>query len=314
MSDLPPSTEAQELAEIDQQAQRPSEAPGVEFKVFDAVRSQVPNPVEPVRLKPDDTFRFRCHRGVSCWNVCCHGADVTLTPYDIVRLCRRLGIRAREFLARYAVPAFHDHAGMPVAKLKMGGADGKGPCSFLAEEGCTVYADRPASCRYYPLGVVSMQRKDGPGTEDFCFIVREPHCRGHDEAKTQTVAEFRDEQGVDPYDRIDRGWTDILMKLASWKCVGGPQGKAPSPQTMKMFFLASTDVDEFRRFVFESRFLDTYVISPEALELIKTDDAALLQLGFDWLKNVLFNEPTINMKEEVLQRAIATARSELGGA
>jgi hypothetical protein len=34
-------------------------------------------------------------------------------------------------------------------------------------------------------------------------------------------------------------------------------------------------------------------------------------LGFDWLKNVLFNEQTINMKEDVLQAAIASALSSL---
>ena len=51
---------------------------------------------------------------------------------------------------------------------------------------------------------------------------------------------------------------------------------------------------------------------PETVELLRTDDIALLQLGFGWLKNVLFNEQTINMKAEVLQAAIARARMELG--
>ncbi len=73
-----------------------------------------------------------------------------------------------------------------------------------------------------------------------------------------------------------------------------------------MFFMVSPDVAAFRRFVFESRFLDIYVIEKEVLETIKSNDNALLQLGFDWLKNVLFNEQTINMKEDVLQAAIAS--------
>jgi hypothetical protein len=49
------------------------------------------------------------------------------------------------------------------------------------------------------------------------------------------------------------------------------------------------------------------------VERLKTDDIALLRLGFDWLKNVLFNEQTINLKEHVLQAAIARARTEMGG-
>jgi hypothetical protein len=41
-------------------------------------------------------------------------------------------------------------------------------------------------------------------------------------------------------------------------------------------------------------------------------DEALLALGFDWLKNVMFNEPTISMKQEVPQDAIARTRDEMG--
>ena len=79
-----------------------------------------------------------------------------------------------------------------------------------------------------------------------------------------------------------------------------------------MFFMVTTDVGAFRRFVFETRFLDTYAIDQDTIEMLKTDDIALLQLGFDWLKNVLFNEETINMKDDVLQAAIARGRSEMG--
>jgi len=104
------------------------------------------------------------------------------------------------------------------------------------------------------------------------------------------------------------------MKMVSWKTLGGPGGKDVTPQTQKMFYMVSTDVDAFRRFVFESRFLQIYLVDPNVIEDLKTNDEALLQLGFDWLKNVLFNEPTIVMREDILQRAIARSRTELGGA
>lgn len=283
------------------------------MRVFTGVRARTPGPVQPVQLKSADTFSFRCHRGVSCWNACCHGADVTLTPCDILRLSRHVGVRPAEFLERHTVPAVHEASDMPVIKLKMSGDDGTGPCPFLVSEGCSVYADRPLTCRYYPLGLVSHKLKDSDKKEDFHFVVKESHCKGHLEAKTQTVEEFRREQGVADYEAINRGWVDILMKLASWKSIGGPMGKAPSAQARQMFFMVSTDVERFRRFVFETRFLKIYDIAAEAVERIKTDDEALLQLGFEWLKNVLFNEPTLEMRQEVLQGAIAGARSEVGG-
>jgi len=292
---------------------RSSMEPGQTLNVFDSVRVHSDNPVQPVKLQASDSFCFRCHRGVSCWNKCCHGADITLPPYDILRLSRRFGMRPAEFLERYTVPAEHESAGMPIVKLKMAGEDGTGACHFLAEEGCTVYSDRPAACRYYPLGLISVKLKDSAAKEDFHFLVREDHCRGHDETQTQTVAEFCKDQGLEPYEHINRGWIDILMKLASWRPMGGPMGKPPSPQARQMFFMVSTDVDRLRKFVFESSFLNRYVIPEEAVELVRTSDEALLRLGLDWLKNVLFNEPTIELRPEILQGAIAQARAQLGG-
>jgi len=303
----------EEDAEAAQASQRAEPAADLEFKVFEGVRAQAADPVQPVKLAPGDSFAFRCHRGVSCWNACCHGADVTLTPYDILRLCRHLGLRPAEFLLRHTVPALHAGTDMPVAKLKMGGEDGKGPCAFVAAEGCTVYADRPATCRYYPLGLISVKLKDAERKDDFHFLVREPHCKGHDETKAQSVEEFRHEQGVEANERIDRGWIDILMKLASWRVLGGPMGRSPTDQTKQMFFMVSTDVDRFRRFVLESRFLSVYAVDPDAVERLKTDDEALLALGFAWLKNVLFNEPTVALKEDVLKQAIAKARAGAEG-
>ena len=134
----------------------------------------------------------------------------------------------------------------------------------------------------------------------------------HDEDKDQTVDEFRVDQGLDEYENVNQGWIDILMKSASWATVGGPFQQEIPPQVKQMFFMVSTDVSKFRKFVFETRFLDTYEIDPEAVEILKTDDSALLLLGFDWLKSVMFREPTVAMKEKVLQAAIAKAREELG--
>ena len=292
---------------------RANEDQMTEEEILSSVRTDDPNnPVEPVRLKSNDSFCFSCHKGVSCWNECCHGADVTLTPYDILRLSRHLGIRPAEFLGEYTVPDMWKSAELPVAKLKMTGDDGKGPCRFMTDDGCSVYENRPATCRYYPLGLASVKFKDAEQVEDFHFMVRESHCQGHEEDNTQSVAEFHLEQGLADYERVNRGWVDILMKMASWKNLGGPGGKDVSPQTKQMFFMASTDVDGLRQFIFETKFLETYEIDPEAIELLKENDEAILQLGFDWLKNVMFNEPTITLKQQVLHEAMAKARSDMG--
>ena len=292
---------------------RPAAEPDLKIELFDGIRQADGNPVEPVRLQAIDTFCFSCHKSVSCWNRCCHNADVTLTPADILTLSKKLGIKPAEFLARYTYPAMWEKSDLPVAKLRSKIDEDSGACIFLAgEEGCGVYDARPVTCRYYPMGLASVKMMGAEQKEDFYFLVKESHCQGHAENKQQTVAAFRAEQGVEGFDEINRGWIDIMMKMVSWRSVGGPNAKQVSPQTKKMFFMVSTDVHAFRRFVFETRFLNTYLIDQAVVDLLRTDDVALLKLGFDWLKNVLFNEDTINLREDVLQAAIARSRTEMG--
>jgi len=271
-------------------------------------------PVQPVRLRNGDALRFQCHARVSCWNECCHNTDITLTPYDLIRLGRNLGIRPGEVALRYGEAAIHGPSGMPVLHLGMAEAgESRRPCVFLdPARGCTVYEDRPAACRYYPLGLATVKMKGHDAPEDFYFLVKEPHCRGHEEAREIRVGEYRDEQGVAEYDESNRGWIHILMKLASWKTLGGPWGKEPDARVRQMFLLATTDIDAFRRFVFESSFLQRYAVDPQAQALLREDDEALLRLAFDWLRSVLFNEPTLQLRPAVLQEAIARARTETG--
>jgi Fe-S-cluster containining protein len=286
-------------------------AADMDLNVFDGVRSSDGNPVQPVKLRESDSFCFSCHKGVSCWNTCCHGADITLTPFDILRLSKRLEVSPTQFLQMFTLPDMWHGANMPVAKLRMEGDEGDGPCVFMDEEdGCTVYEARPVNCRYYPLGLATVKMKEMKEVEDFYFLVREKHCKGHEEEREISVADFRKEQGTEYYDEKNRGWIEILMKLASWKVVGGPGGRDVPDQVKKMFFLATTDTEMFRKFVFETKFLKTYQIDPELVDRLRSDDELLLQLGFDWMKNVIFNEPTIKMRKEVLDDAIAKAREQ----
>jgi len=62
------------------------------------------SPVLPQMMDGSKTIRFRCHRGIACWNACCSNIDISLTPYDILRLARRLDLTTTGFLERYTVP------------------------------------------------------------------------------------------------------------------------------------------------------------------------------------------------------------------
>ncbi len=299
----------------DDEARRRQAEVDLDVPIVSALREAAEGPVVPVRLTASNSFCFDCHKGVSCWNECCHDTDITLTPYDLIRIGRAVNMPPGEAARMFGTEAVHEASGMPVLKLKrVDNGEAKRPCVFLdPAEGCSIYADRPAACRYYPLGLASVKMKGHDAPEDFYFLVKEPHCKGHEEPREQTVADFRAGQGVEPYDEKNRGWIHILMKLASWKMLGGPFGKETDERTKKMFLMATTDLDAFRKFVFGTSFLQRYSIDPETHAEIATDDEVLLKLALDWLCAILFNEPTLPLREEVLHDAIAKARAGLGG-
>jgi hypothetical protein len=70
------------------------------------------------------------------------------------------------------------------------------------------------------------------------------------------------------------------------------------------------NVDRFRRFVFESSFLDRYEVDADTVAKIREDDVALLRFGLRWLKGTLFQVPDgeeIAMKEGAAQHREPTA-------
>ncbi|MCF8028479.1 MAG: YkgJ family cysteine cluster protein [Desulfobacteraceae bacterium] len=242
--------------------------------------------IPPVKLSANSRFHFRCHPEISCFTKCCRGINIMLTPYDIVRLKNRLELSSEDFLAIYTTPQLLEKTDLPVVTLRMlDDQPGEPVCPFVREDqGCIIYEDRPTTCRYYPLGVASLSHKD-EADEGFYFFINEPHCRGFEEDAEWTVDQWRSDQGVDVYDRINAPWTELIVRKRSI-----PANIRLTEKTKNMFFTASYDIDRFRRFVFESSFLNVYEVDPETVEKIRSDELELLNFSFRWLKWVLFQE------------------------
>lgn len=262
--------------------------------------------IPPVKLNSQSRFKFRCHPGISCFTKCCHGINIMLTPYDIVRLKNRMQMTSDEFLAVYTTPQILEKTDLPVVTLKMlDDVPGEPACPFVRENGCLIYADRPTACRYYPIGVGTLNYKEE--TEDgFYFFVQEPHCCGFEEDRDWTVEEWRRDQGVDRHDEINTLWTELIVRKRSI-----PPNIKLTQKTKNMFFTASYDLDRFRRFVFESSFLQLYEVTPEEIEKIRNDELALLNFSFRWLNWLLFKEGEFRMKEDALA-ARQAVKTEVG--
>ncbi len=241
---------------------------------------------EQARLGPDSKFVFACRKDLPCFTRCCRDVSIVLTPYDIIRLRRALGIDSTEFLRRYTISPFTAGQKFPVVLLKMEAATAA--CPFVSAEGCRVYGHRPWACRMYPLGLADPKTQT-PDDRRFHFLVREDLCAGHGEGSGISVADWTRDQGIEEYEALGGSFKDITLH-DFW------DDDELTPAQIDMFYLVCYDVDRFRRFVFETTFLARFEVDEARVEAMRSDDSELLDFGVQWLKFALFRERTMKLR------------------
>ena len=240
--------------------------------------------VEPklTPLSKQDAFRFECGPDVPCFNECCRDLNQFLTPYDILRLKNHLGLSSEAFLQQYTTQHVGPESGLPVVTLQpKGGHDLI--CPFVSPGGCTVYDNRPSSCRTYPLvRGLSRSRQTGEITEQF-MVLQEPHCLGFKKGRKQTAQQWMAGQEITIYNQIN----DKLMQIISLK-----NQLMPGPLDLKsrhLFYTALYDLDNFRSQIKANGLLDDFGLDSATMKKAMEDDVALLKVGMKWVKLVLFN-------------------------
>ncbi|MDJ0808623.1 MAG: YkgJ family cysteine cluster protein [Desulfobacterales bacterium] len=239
------------------------------------------------RINKGESFQFRCYPGIGCFNRCCRNLNLFLYPYDIVRLKLALGLTAEAFLDRYTDIVLREGSHFPEVLLRMAENDDR-TCSFLDEEGCSVYRDRPDTCRTYPVEHGLMFGPDGGEPETVSFFRPPDFCLGKHEDKAWTLERWADDQEARVYNRMSRRWAAIkaLFHQDPW------QGQGPYGAKAKMAFMATYNIDAFRSFIFESSFLKRYRVKKERVRKMRKDDLALLGFGFEWVKLAVWNIPS----------------------
>jgi len=252
--------------------------------------------IVPEYLTGQSKIRFHCYPGIGCFTKCCSGIKIFLSPYDIYRLKKRLGMTYDEFLLTHTHQTVIDRSQLPVAIMRLKDDENRS-CPFVTAEGCTVYEDRPLTCRYYPIGMGIMKHFDKNTGTNFFIKIKEDHCLGHNEDKEWTIDEWRADQGSDVYDAVNDDWMEIVLKAKTLGMVEFSQ------KSLDLFFMVSTNLDSFRKFVFESRFLEAYEIEPEVIEKLKQDELELLKFSLSWLRFTLYGEGDFKVREEARKQA-----------
>ncbi|MBI9074512.1 MAG: YkgJ family cysteine cluster protein [Desulfatibacillum sp.] len=245
-----------------------------------------PDATALVPLGPGDAFVFACHAQAPCFNQCCRDLNQFLTPYDILRLKNHLGLSSRDFLDQYTTGHTGPQTGLPVVTLRTEGAKNF-VCPFVSPEGCTVYENRPGSCRTYPLvRLASRDRNTGKKTERY-FVLTESHCQGFDSDKEWTANDWVRNQGLEPFNQFN----DIFMELIGLKAAAGP-----GPLDLKsqqVFRLACYDLDRFKERLEQGTLAACEGMGEKVLSKVLADETQLLHLAIRWVAHVLFNAPLV---------------------
>lgn len=250
-------------------------------------------------LKPDDKMRFACHEGLSCYTRCCRDVTIFLTPYDILRMKNALGISSEAFLPAYT-HAWIGENGFPAVALKMGD-DAEKSCPFLARRGCSIYSDRPWSCRIYPLQPESTRITEKAGKQ-YYSVMNVPFCLGLWENRTTTVENWLEEQEVPVYAEMEQPFKNITRNpFLSDQAI-------QNPKIQQMYYMACYDQDRFRRFVFESSFLRQFETDSAEVEAMRADDLALYRFAMKWLEYGLIGQHVLKVRPEVM----AAKKLEMG--
>lgn len=229
-----------------------------------------------------EKFRFECHPGLPCYNQCCRDIDIFLSPYDVLRMKNRLGITSGEFLATYT-SRVTSRSGLHFVQLNMRPDDLK--CYFVTPKGCVIYPDRPWSCRLAPIDINNRGK--------YFFIFSDKQCLGLREKSEWTVDTWKEDQGLVEYDELEAVFRTLPSSI---RFTGMP---TLDRHIAEMYFMACYDVDRFRRFVFESSFLQEYQVPDETAERLRTDDVELMKYGFEWLAVGLDVAKTIELRDQV---------------
>jgi hypothetical protein len=232
-------------------------------------------------IAASDPLRFACHPQVPCFNECCRELDLALSPYDVLRLKKALGMRSGDFLKQYVLVSREQDQTFPLCYLSMVD-DGRASCVFVTASGCRVYADRPGSCRAYPLGRGASLQADGTIHEQLA-LVREAHCQGFAEQCTRTAADFLASQDLASYNRFN----DALLRLYQHPSV---QDKSfqPSEQQLNRYMLALYDLDRFRQLINSGTIILPFPLNQQQQQALAGNDEELLLLGITWLYRDFF--------------------------
>jgi hypothetical protein len=66
----------------------------------------------------------------------------------------------------------------------------------------------------------------------------------------------------------------------------------------KLIYQACYDLDWFKKFIFNTRFLEKYSVAQDLIDRMEKDDHELLLFAYQWVKFAIFSEDTLRLRDK----------------
>lgn len=169
--------------------------------------------LDSIKIGLDDTFKFHCKM---CGDCCINREDILLSPKDIYRMSKELGITTDDFFKKYCEVYIGSDSRVPIVRLKPKGADRR--CPLLKKKKCKVHRAKPTVCAMFPIGrcVVTDNPKEGLKNiteEQIQYIFNNPGCG--DDSEIHTVREWLESFSIPVPDEFFIKWHQTVLKMGN---------------------------------------------------------------------------------------------------
>jgi hypothetical protein len=131
-----------------------------------------------------------------------------------------------------------------------------------------------------------LDRDKNPGMEDVYYLIQKTGCKGWEKEQEWNIRDWVYQQEIDRFEETAWRFKNIIYREAV-------AAKArENPKVVDMIYMATYNLDKFRRFIFESRFNEVFKLPPERMDKIKSDAPELLTVGLEWIHFGILAERT----------------------
>lgn len=165
---------------------------------------------DSMKIGLDEPFQFGC---TMCGECCINREDILLSPRDIYRMAKELGLSAGSLFLKYCEAYVGQDSRMPVVRLNPSGPDRR--CPLLKDRKCMVHNAKPTVCAMFPIGRCLVGKNPGEGITDISktnlqYIFVNPGCGN--KSSTYTVREYLESSGIPVYDEYFMEWQRTVLR------------------------------------------------------------------------------------------------------